>query len=252
MTTKFVDPPAAPPEPVPVLDPIALVLADALREVIWTGAINSERSLQREVGMSEIGNDCDRELAYKIAAIPAVNFGADPLPSIFGTGFHLDMEKVFSKLDPRRWLIETRVTYRGVPGTADLYDRRRKLLIDWKTTSKSKINRLRKDGPPQRARVQIQMYGQAMRATGEDVQRLALVYVPRDGSLDDLWVWSTVPDPAIADEAVDRYLGIASKVLGKDTDSVASVPATPGLLCGYCDHFSSGSTDLSRACPGRT
>lgn len=247
--TTFTDPAPVPTEPpTPAIDPIALVLADALREAIWTGANSSERSRQTAVGMSEIGNDCDRELAYKIAEVPPLNLDGDPMPSIIGTGFHLHMEKIFSRLDRRRWLVETPLNYRGIPGTADLYDRRRRLLIDWKSTSKSKLNRLRKDGPPRRAQVQVQLYGAAMRELGEDPRRLALVYIPRDGALDDLWVWSTLPDRKVVDEWVGRYEALVDRVAKGETP--AQVAARPGRLCGYCDHYSPGSTDLGRGCPG--
>lgn len=250
-TTKWADPAPVPeaPEP-PPLDPINMILADALRELIWTGATSSERSLQTVPGMSEIGGVCDRELYYKLAEIPPVNLAADPMPSIVGTGFHLHMERIFSKLDRRRWLVEVPLDYRGIPGTGDLYDRRRRLLIDWKSTSKGKLRRLRTDGPPERARIQVQLYGAALRELGEDPQRLALVYIPRDGSLDDLWVWSTPPDQAVVDAAVARYERLADAAVR--TAPPADISARPGPLCGYCAHHAPGSTDLRRGCPGQT
>lgn len=246
--TKWADPAPVAEVQAPPLDPINLVLSDALRELVWTGSVSSERSLQVAAGMSEIGNDCDRELAYKIAEAPPVNLDGDPMPSIIGTGFHLHMEKVFGRLDPRRWLVETKVSYRGIPGTADLYDRRRRLLIDWKSTSKSKLRRLRTDGPPMRYQIQLQLYGAAMRELGEDPQRLALAYVARDGSLDDLWVWSTVPDQSVVDQAVARYEALVDRVTRGETP--AQVDARPNRLCSFCSHYSPSSTDLSRACPG--
>lgn len=246
--TKWADPTPVTEVETPPLDPINLVLTDALRELVWTGAVSSERSLQTQAGMSEIGNDCDRELAYKIAGTPPVNLDPDPMPSIIGTGFHLHMEKIFGRLDPRRWLTETKVSYHGIPGTADLYDRRRKLLIDWKSTSKSKLRRLRSDGPPMRAQIQIQLYGAAMREYGEDPQRLALAYVARDGSLDDLWVWSTVPDQSVVDQAVARYEALVDRAARGERPN--DVTAKPGRLCSYCAHYSPNATDLSRGCPG--
>lgn len=245
---KWADPAPVSTEQQPAMDPVNFLLADALRELVWTGAVSSERSLQVQAGMSEIGNECDRELAYKIAATPPVNIDKDPMPSIVGTGFHMHMEKIFGHLDPRRWLVETKVSYRGIPGTADLYDRRRRLLVDWKSTSKSNLRKLRNDGPPMRYQIQIQLYGAAMREHGEDPQRLALAYVARDGSLDDLWVWSTVPDQSVVDQAVARYEALVDRVARGETP--AQVDATPGRLCGYCAHYSPHTTHLDRACPG--
>jgi len=233
----------------PAFDPISAVLSDALRELIYTGATNSARSLQTDIGISEVGTECARQLAYKIAGTPPVNLDADPMPSIIGTGFHLHMEKIFRQLDPRRWLIETPVAYRGVRGTADLFDRRRRLLIDWKSTSKAKINRLRKTEPPQQAQVQIQIYAAAMAELGETVERCALAYVPRDGKLDDLWVWSAVPDRSIADTWIDRLEALHDHLAQGATP--ADITPTPGLLCGYCAHHAPTSTDPTRACLGR-
>lgn len=244
---SFVDP-TPPGEAVPPLDPIGLVLADALRELIYTGATTSERSLQQAVGVSEIGAECKRQLAYKVAGTPPVHIDENPMPAIIGTGFHLHVQRIIEGLDRRRYLVETPVTYKGVPGTVDLYDRRRRTLIDWKSTSKGKLRKLRQDGPPQRARVQIQIYGAALRALGEDPVRLALAYVPRDGSLEDLWVWSTTPDQKLVDEWMARFELI--------TDDIArglppgQMSALPGPLCSYCPFFQPTSTDPARGCPG--
>lgn len=236
-----------PPAP-PTEDFVSAILADHLRELIWTGARSSERSLQREVGMSEVGTGCDRELVYKIAGIPPSNLGSDPMPAIMGTGFHLHMERLFARLDPRRYLVEQPVRYRGIPGTLDLYDRRRRLGVDWKSTSKAKLRTIRKDGPTVRQQVQIQTYGAALRELGEDPQRLALVFVPRDGTLDDLYVWSTVPDQAFVDQWIGRYEALQDAVAkGK---SPADISPSPSRLCTFCDHHVPGSTDPSRGCPG--
>lgn len=251
MTTKFADPAPVPTEPPPPpLDPIGLVLADHLRELIYTGATTSERSLQRAVGVSEIGTECQRQLAYKIAGVPPTNIDSDPMPSIIGTGFHMHVQKMIERLDPRRYLVETPVVYRGIPGTIDLYDRRRRLVVDWKSTSKQKIRRLRTQGPPMRSQVQIQIYAQALLQLGETPERVALAYVPRDGSLDELYVWSSPLLPDLVGEWVTRFEALVeAHARGQDP---GVVPAFPTRLCTYCDHYSAGSTDLSRACPGNS
>lgn len=250
MTTKFADPVPVPTEPpAPPIDPIGLVLADHLRELIYTGATTSERSLQKAVGVSEIGADCQRQLAYKIAGVPPTNIDSDPMPSIIGTGFHMHVQKMIERLDPRRYLVETPVTWRGIPGTVDLYDRRRRLVVDWKSTSKAKLRRLRADGPPMRARVQVQIYAQALAQLGEAPERVALAYVPRDGSLDELWVWSAPLDRPLVDTWLLRYEELVRQVTEAGIDPGA-IPAKPSRLCSYCDHYSTGSTEPSRACPG--
>lgn len=244
---SFVDPVPA-TEPEPVLDPIGMVLADHLRELIYTGATTSERSLQSEVGISEIGEPCERQLAYKIAGTPPVNVDPDPMPSIMGTGFHLNVQHMIERLDPRRYLTEAKVNYHGIPGTVDLYDRRRRTVIDWKSTSKSKIRRLRIDGPPLRAQIQVQIYAAALAELGETPERVALAYVPRDGSLEDIWVWTEVLQPEVAARWVRRFEVLTETVVaGK---SPAEINAAPSRLCTYCPHHSPTSTDLARGCSG--
>lgn len=246
--TTFADPTPV-SEETPAMDPTSMILADHLRELIWTGARSTERSLQTEIGMSEVGTPCDREIAYKLAQVPPTNLGGDPLPAIMGTGFHLHMEKIFGALDPRRYLIETPVTYAGIRGTVDLFDRRRQLLVDWKSTSKRKVGEIRRNGPTYRQQIQVQLYGAAMRERGEQVDRVALAFVPRDGTLDDLYVWSTAPDPEAVTKATGRVEAIADTVA---TAGPESVFATPSRLCGFCDHHLPGSTDIARGCPGQT
>lgn len=252
-TTKFSLPTPVPTEaePQPPANPLTAGLADWLREQIWTGSATAKRSLQRAAGMSEIGTECERQLAYKILGIPPANFQGDPMPSLVGTGLHHVLAEIFTRADAGtgRWLIEQPVSYRGVPGSADAYDRRRRLLIDWKSTAKGKLRGIRNDGPPMRYIVQTQLYGQALREAGEDPQALALVYLARDGALSDLHVWTATPDKAVADEWVDRYERIRLDVTAHN--SPGDVSAKPSRLCGWCDHYAPNATDLRRGCPGQ-
>lgn len=237
-------------------DPISAGLADWLREMIWQGWATAGRSLQRDVGMSEVGTECERQLAYKIAGTAPFNLDDDPMPSLTGTGIHLVLADYFTKLHAGtgRWLIEHPVTYAregasAIPGTVDAYDRRRKLVIDWKSTAKGKLRNIRAEGPPTRYVVQAQLYAAALRQAGEDPQRVALVYLPRDGKLSELTVWTTVPDPAFLDQWLDRLARIKNTV-GLH-DNPGEVSATPTRLCGWCDWHNPASTDTARACPGR-
>lgn len=244
--------PAPPPEaPAPEIDPAALALGEQFRDLIWTGSNLSPRSRQASVGMSEIGSDCERSIAYKIVGTTPTNFTGDPMASLTGTGMHAALAEVFGRLDHGmgRYLIETPVMYRGVPGSADLFDRRRGLLVDWKTTAKAKLRTLRKDGPPRRYQIQIQLYAQAMIARGEQVEQVALVYIPRDGNLNDLWVWTAPVDKALADTAIDFYEDLVDRIVKAD-NSVAAAATRPSRLCGWCSHYRPDSTDIEVGCPG--
>lgn len=244
-TTYVLPPPPAMPEP-PVADPLSMMLGDSLRDVILMGALSSERSLQVTIGASEIGGDCPRAQAYRARGVPSVNF-PDPLRSLVGIGTHYALADIFRRADRRtgRYLVEQPLTYRGVPGTADLFDRQRHILIDWKTTLLKKLRIIAREGPPRRYVVQAQIYGAAFDAMGEHVERVALAYLATDGELKDLYLWHTAFDRAVADEAIDRFERLA-------TAEPAAVPANPSRLCRWCNHYRPGSKDLSVACPGTT
>jgi hypothetical protein len=221
-----------------------MVVADSLRDVIVMGCLSTERSKQTAVGASQIGGECPREHAYSTASVKPVNF-TDPLRSMVGTGTHAALADVFTRADrgTARWLIEQRVEYRGVPGTCDLFDRRRQQVIDWKTTLLAKIKRIRLTGPPRQYVVQAHIYGAALEAVGEKVSWVSLAYLPVDGSLDDLYVWQQPYDRRVADEAIDRYEATAGS-------KPSATPANPSRLCPWCAYYRPGSRDLDVACPG--
>jgi hypothetical protein len=226
-------------------DPIAAQYEGLFRDAILQGALTAPRSLQRRIGFSEIGAGCERRLAYRLQHAPRVNH-PDPLPSLVGIGGHLALSELFTRRDcgAGRYLIEERVSYRGFSGTVDLYDRLLRLAVDWKFKPVSKIKRIRRGGPSVDYVVQLQLYGAALRERGESVDEVALAFVPVDSSLNDIYIWRTPFDPAVAEAAVARLEALNDK-------KPAEVTATPSPLCGWCDWHRPGSTNLSIACPGK-
>jgi hypothetical protein len=228
------------------VDAEAYALGMVYRTFIEVAAALAPRSQQNVIGSSELGHLCDRRMVYKLRATPVTN-RKDPLVSLIGTGFHAVMADGFAQINAvvgQRFLIETKVTYRGVPGTCDLYDRETRTVVDWKTSTVDKIGHMRAQGPASNYIVQVQCYAAGLAARGEDVAQVALVFVPRDGkSLDQIWVWRAKFDSSIADAAIDRMEALRGK-------AAASVPASPDRLCGWCSHYLPGSTDLSIGCPG--
>lgn len=229
----------------PELDPLALVLADAIRDQIWTASATSSRSMQAEVGFSELGTACPRRLAYRLRGAAPVSH-ADPLRSVVGTGGHLILAEFYRRIDAGtgRYLVEEPVWYRGVPGTADLFDRRRKVVIDWKFKALAKVRRARREGPSSDYRIQVHGYGTALRARGEDVTHVAIAYIPVDGDLADIYIWIEPLDPSIVDAAISALASMA-------VDPVTA-PASPSPLCGWCPHHNPSLTQPTQtACPGK-
>ena len=243
------------PAPVerPAPDPEAYALECALRSLVHIGAVTSERSRQRAIGASGVGELCARQLAHRAAGTRPSNV-PDPLRALIGTGVHSAMAGLLVRLDAGsgRFLVEHPVRYRGVPGTVDLFDRLTGTVVDWKTAHLAKLRHVQQSGPPSHYVVQLQIYGAALAAAGETVRALALAYVPLDGTLDELWVWRTTPDPRAADAAINRL----NAIVGAELESVArpdpsTVEASPSALCRWCPYYLPGvmqlADELSRA-----
>ena len=250
MTGEFAAVPAiAEPAP-PVVDIPSLVLAESVRDTIWMAEHSTARSAQKAVGWSGIGDACPRKLAYQLTDT-AISNRPDPLKAMVGTGGHLVMAEHYRRLDggSGRYATEIPVSYRGVPGTADLLDRRRGVVIDWKFKPLAKIKRLAREGVATLSPgyvVQAHGYGAGLRAAGEQVSAVALCFIPTDSVLADIHVWSAPLDVAVADKAVDRLAALRGF-------SGAQIPPRPGPLCPWCPYFRAGHTGpLDDACPGNT
>lgn len=248
----FQSPTPAGPDPV---DVEAYAYGTVLRTLVELGASTAPRSQQRAIGASEIGHPCQRRHAYRHAGTPPVN-QPDPTRSMVGTAVHLVMADIFRRLDAGtgRYLVETPVSYRGVPGTVDLYDRATGTLVDWKTTLGAKVKRLMVDGPPAQYVTQVQLYGAALAAAGESVRHVALAYLPVDTTIRDLWVWRAPADPTLADDAVNRAdVFVQQELTGNPawTDP-ATVEPRPSRLCPWCPYYQPTTSNLTTACPGNT
>jgi hypothetical protein len=226
-----------------------MVVAELLRDAIWTASATSPRSLQVSIGASEIGGECDRQIAYRAAGTPAVNF-PDPMRTLAGIGLHLALAEAFRRLDAGsgRYLVEERLVYRGIPGSCDLYDRRRRMVVDWKSILLKKAAHVRHDGPPAKYVTQGQLYAAALAERGEDVQDVAIVWLALDGTLADLQAHVTAYDRAAADAAVDRYEAIRAHA---SLDGPQAVEPSPTRLCPWCAHHRPGATNHAVACPGQ-
>lgn len=238
----------------PRVDPEAYALEQSLKSMIWLGYASSPRSHQSTIGASEVGTDCKRQLAYKITMTPPVNI-TDPLRALVGTGVHKALAEIFTRLDAGsgRFLVENDVRYKTVPGTCDLFDRLTGTVIDWKTTVKSKIGRIRNDGPSRQQIIQAQIYAAAYAEyAGETVRAVALAFIPVDSTLDDMYVWRTPYDHKLASSSTDLY----NKVQSQEIEEIrkldpSTVEKTPSPLCGWCPYHRPTSTDESLACRGK-
>ncbi|MGH4001066.1 MAG: hypothetical protein ACRDTJ_26815 [Pseudonocardiaceae bacterium] len=185
--------------------PWASRYAAELRRVLLEHAARAPRTLQQHLGPSELGVPCDRQVAGKMAALPATNHVADPWPSMRGTALHAYAADAFDADNVRshrlRWVTEQKVTpHPEHPGTADLYDANERAVVDHKFLGASSMQKIRRIVAamtwqaraafwPRHYLVQLLLYGLGYYNLGLPVRRVVLAAYPATAaSLDGLYV----------------------------------------------------------------
>jgi hypothetical protein len=222
-------------------------------------ASRAPRSVQRHLGPSELGLACDRQVVAKMAGQGGHNHVRDPWASVMGTAGHAYMEEVLKAQPPGRWMPEHRVTDPDLPanpGTGDAYDGKYAAVVDWKFLGKTTLDKLRRDGPSQKYRVQLRIYGAGFHALGLPVERVVLVAWPRtESTMDKMYVheepWSIDnPDLAWVHDVTDTRELIAKAVAAGKLD-IMRVPATPDdSECVWCGLYRADANETGRGCPG--
>ena len=156
-----------------IADPKELLL-----HVLHAKDASRDRSMQTEVGPSEIGG-CKRKVWYRLNAQPHTNENQSKLAAIMGTAIHAAIEDAIGSLDPeaKEYLVETEVAYGDMKAHVDLFVPSTGAVIDWKT---SKIKNLGYF-PSKQQRWQVQLYGYLLSKNGYDVKTVNLVAIARDG-----------------------------------------------------------------------
>lgn len=244
--------------------PAAVALKHELSKIIMWNEREAPRSKQRAVGPSELGGECDRRLAYRIAGTAPVNLGADPWPAIVGTSIHDWLERAVNKyqayVGDLGYLTELRVYPDPmVKGRCDLFNVRTQTVVDYKTVGADGMKKVRKGDIPIGYRTQIQIYGLGHKRAGRQVKDVALVFLSRSGWLDDAYVWVEPYDEDVAVKALARMYEIADKLLDMDIENNPQrfqlIDATPGDACVWCPFYNRDIDPMiaasDRGCPGR-
>lgn len=228
-----------------------------LTEVIRWAHDAQPRTRQVMVGPSELGDPCDRKLAYRIAGVSTLNTRLDPWPATVGTAVHTWLERAVNRFQREagevRWLTETTVSVDDlVTGHVDLYDLETATVWDFKTLNSANLKKYREEGPPDNYRIQVQLYGKGMIRAGRPVKRVGLIGLPRSGWLSGMWVWSEVYDDRIAAQALSRMYSIAEQVLELAVDDhpeqITAIEANPTQLCTLCEFY---RPDWPGGCPAQ-
>ena len=246
------------------MDVLAGELRNELLDIIHWANANSPRSLQRQIGPSELGTPCDRKIAYKLAGNPEINTRRDLWPAIVGTGIHHWLEAAVNDYQDflhgpdraaRRYQTEQELVIDPlVLGHTDLY--RDGVVVDYKTCGPDVLKKITKHGPPAGYKIQTQLYGKGHTDAGRKVSHVALIFLPRAGWLSDMYVWTDVYRPEVAQAALDRMYSIGRGLIAADIENHPEIydriPAAEDH-CGYCPYFLRGGSltgASNEGCPG--
>lgn len=237
----------------------ANALKTLVQKMIRHAEGTSARTLQRQIGPSEMGDACDRRLAYRLAEVPAINAARDPWPAIVGTAVHHWMDAAVHTAEGAGlisgWVTEIGVAPdRLVKGHSDVYDAIGHRVIDWKTAGPDVLKKIRTQGPPASYIYQANLYGLGHEQAGRPVKDVALVFLPRAGWLSGIYVWRDIYRRHLAELMVERLYKLGDLLIAGFNPW--EIPAVPSDACGYCPFFASGDGIMGveasvNGCPGR-
>lgn len=227
-----------------------------LNYLITTALDTAPRSVQTELGPSEIGDECARRMGHKLLGSQRrqqpPNWKAG-----MGTWAHAGLADVLDQENVRcapdlggveRFLVEHRVEVgSGVFGTVDAYDQITATVIDWKTCGRTMLRKYRTFGPGATYQLQAHLYGLGIRATGRPVDTVMIIFLPRQGDLSEAYVWHEPFDPDLAEAALQRYDGIRALVEAMGLAALDALPMAPAW-CTHCPFYD--DPHGSGSCPG--
>ena len=201
---------------------------ELLLHVLHAQDASRDRSLQTEVGPSEIGG-CKRKVWYRLNAQPHTNENQSKLAAIMGTAIHAAIEEAIGALDPegKEYLVETEVAYGDMKAHVDLFVPSTGAVIDWKT---SKIKNLGYF-PSKQQRWQVQVYGYLLSKNGYDVKTVNLVAIARDGAEKDVKVHTEPYDESIALEAFEWLANV------KASTTLPEPEKDQSFCKDYCQYY---------------
>ena len=236
--------------------PQAVPVRRSILSIASHAAENSARSQQRRVGPSQVGVRCNRLLGYDLAVeldvedqflAPVVEWWHPRPPSdhwraTIGVAAHAWLESAFSDGLPDEcselWETELAVTARSadgqveVSGTLDLYSKEHSMVLDHKVLGTASRNRIIREGPSDRYRAQLHLYGAGAVAGGFPVDRVGLLVWARDGLASDLLVWEEPFDAGFAEKLLAR-VGAVKEAVEKGA-TISDIPPTLGDDCHFC------------------
>ena len=201
----------------------ALVKADTARP----------RSQQTAIGVSQLGG-CRRQVWHKSRGDAETNTTLR-LPAIMGTAIHGAIESAIGSTSA---LIEERIEIDGLPpATIDYFDPKTGEVVDWKTITLKNTAYF----VTQQKRWQVQTYGYLLEKAGHQVNTVTLVGIPRDGTENDIIVYSEPYDAAVAEQALAWLADVVAReeAPNPERDAVS-------FCAKYCPFYGSACDGLGK------
>jgi hypothetical protein len=205
----------------------------------------SDRDKQRKVGASQISDPCTKHLAKALLAEPEPQqkywMGAK-----IGTAIHSFLESAISTDSTGLFdnaLVEQKISlgnvsgYGSISSKPDLVLPTHKHLIDWKTSSRTKVKKLKDlvDGVKHDSGAeytlkkyigQTQLYAWGMNQTDIKVDSISLVFINREGTYEnDIWTHTYEYDESFAVALWNRLIRLWDELQsGAHPDNYPSNP----------------------------
>lgn len=199
----------------------------------------TERSKQTVIGISEVGMDCRKCVARKLAEKPRTPDGSW-FPFI-GTAVHDQLEQGFASRWPDDYHLENRLhvhSYKGLElgGSCDMFAYKEGVVNDWKIVGQEALKKAAKGEIKNQYRIQAMLYGLGWKKKGFDVTHVALTFLPRDLDLPNAQVVMLRYDEQIAIEALAQLelLIDAAEIVGWD-EVIAKQPKAS--FCWDCRKY---------------
>ncbi len=197
---------------------------ELLLHVLHAQDASRDRSMQTEVGPSEIGG-CRRKVWYRLNAQPHTNDNQSKLAAIMGTAIHAAIEDAIGAIDPegKEYLVETEVAFGDMKAHVDLFVPSTGAVIDWKTSKVKNMSYF----PSNQQRWQVQIYGYLLSKNGYDVKTVNLVAIARDGNEKDVKVHT---------EPYDEVMALAALAWLENVKASKELPA-PEKDASFCKDY---------------
>ena len=179
----------------------------------------TERSRQIQIGISEVGMDCRKCVARKLALTPRMIDGA--WYPFIGTAVHDALEKGFAERWPDEYNLEERLyvhEYKDLKltGSCDMFALNGSVVNDWKIVGKDVLAKARKGQIKNQYRIQAMLYGYGWEQKGYDITHVALSFLPREDKLENAAVVLVRYDKDIAVQALAEVESMidAAEIMG--------------------------------------